>query len=79
MVCHLGNVDARPDRGDRPLATGRSRNRRGGVHPEVIVPVIDHPEIHPDWKIMVCRAMQFIAIKRVADRRAGLPRQGVLL
>jgi hypothetical protein len=50
-----------------------------GVHPEVIVPVIDHPEIHPDWKIMVCRAMQFIAIKRVADRRAGLPRQGVLL
>jgi hypothetical protein len=63
---------------DRWQPGDKETDGMGGLHPEVIMPVVDHPEIHPDWKILVCRAMQFVAIKRVAARKAAT-RQGALL
>jgi hypothetical protein len=35
------------------------------IHPKVVAPVKEHPQIDPDSKIRIVRAMQSVAVRKV--------------
>jgi hypothetical protein len=42
-----------------------------GIHPEIIAPVMEHPQLHPDAKILIIRAMQTVAIRQNTRKLAA--------
>jgi hypothetical protein len=42
-----------------------------GIHPEIIIPVMEYPQLHPNAKILIIRAMQTVAIRQNTRKLAA--------